>query len=281
LQQHPQLKNEFDLFGKAKLEADNSISFPGKSKLYKKEKAGKVIPIMWRSLAAAVFIGFGLWIMQKYMSPKEVQQTVAVQVTPAKKVIAPQKITPSSLNKKDNEVAKIKTPGDKGSRNKNKSSRNENDIEPKTMLKEEKENKDLIATSLVKTSIKNKKLTAEKQVINFPEKKINNDVAISPTRINEIPRINAATNAGKSFVKDVEQKPLSDVTEQPAMQVHTASYVNDGSDKNENYVFYNITTEEFRKSKVGGFLKKVKRIVERNNPITHLFSGEDKQVASN
>jgi len=46
-------------------------------------------------------------------------------------------------------------------------------------------------------------------------------------------------------------------------------------------VFYDITTEEFKKSKVGGFLKKVKRLIERNNPISRLISGEERQVASN
>jgi len=41
-----------------------------------------------------------------------------------------------------------------------------------------------------------------------------------------------------------------------------------------------VPTEEFRKSKVGGFIKKVRRIVERNNPITRIFNGEEEQMAA-
>ncbi|MEO9004107.1 MAG: hypothetical protein ABI288_05190 [Ginsengibacter sp.] len=51
--------------------------------------------------------------------------------------------------------------------------------------------------------------------------------------------------------------------------------INDG----QNYVFYNISAEEFRKSKVGGFIKKIKRVVERNNPINRLFATGEEQLA--
>ncbi len=73
-----------------------------------------------------------------------------------------------------------------------------------------------------------------------------------------------------------------DETIQPQTVVESASYAVDQNNSNdENYVFYNVKAEEFKKSKVGGFLKKVKRIVERSNPITRLLSGDEKQVASN
>ena len=48
---------------------------------------------------------------------------------------------------------------------------------------------------------------------------------------------------------------------QPVMNAQNASYVSDANDNGQNYVFYDITTEEFKKTKVGGFLKKVKRII--------------------
>jgi hypothetical protein len=57
------------------------------------------------------------------------------------------------------------------------------------------------------------------------------------------------------------------------------SEVADVNTNNDNYFFYNVPSDEFKKSRVGGFLKKVKRIVERSNPITRLLSGDEKQVA--
>ena len=68
---------------------------------------------------------------------------------------------------------------------------------------------------------------------------------------------------------------------QPVVYAQNSSDVSDANDNGQNYVFYDITTEEFKKTKVGGFLKKVKRVIERNNPISRLLSGDDRQVVSN
>ncbi len=65
------------------------------------------------------------------------------------------------------------------------------------------------------------------------------------------------------------------------MYAKTASYIQNSDNSNQNYVFYDVTADEFRKTKVGGFLKKVKRVIERNNPITRLLSADNSQVASN
>ncbi len=281
LNQHPEFEKEFEFFNKAKLYPDNSITFDDKQDLYKKEKAGRVVPIIfWRALAAAVFIGFGIWIMQEYYQPQNVQQPVAVKVKPTDKKLIEPKTTPLSSDKKQENVALV-------GKSKGNSLTDEKNAKPATALTNQlkkvskenvKDNKDIASTSLVNSIIKGNKAETKKPAINIPEQKTNSDVAVSADNINSIPKI---PSAEKTFTGDIEQKPLRTDNDQPAVQAHTASYVNDARDKNENYVFYNITTEEFRKSKVGGFLKKVKRIVERNNPITHLFSGDDKQVVSN
>jgi hypothetical protein len=72
---------------------------------------------------------------------------------------------------------------------------------------------------------------------------------------------------------------------QPNQYAQNASFSNSAelaevNTNNDNYFFYNVPSDEFKKSKVGGFLKKVKRIVERSNPITRLLSGDEKQVAA-
>ena len=61
------------------------------------------------------------------------------------------------------------------------------------------------------------------------------------------------------------------VTRLPVLQnnnyAQPASYIADAEVKSENYVFYNITAEEFRKSKIGNFLKKVKRAIAGKIPL--------------
>ncbi len=82
--QHPHLKNEFDLIRVAKLTSEISIIFPGKENLYKKEKTGRVVPVIfWRGLAAAIFIGFGFWLMQDYNDQRNVLPPVTVNLKPA------------------------------------------------------------------------------------------------------------------------------------------------------------------------------------------------------
>src|SRR5258705_9471732 len=67
LTRHAQLKNEFELIGLARLIPEDAVVFPNKRILYRKETGKVVRVIFWRALAAAVFIGCGLWATQLYL----------------------------------------------------------------------------------------------------------------------------------------------------------------------------------------------------------------------
>ena len=272
---HPQLKKEIDILGVVKIVPDNSIVFSEKQSLYKKEKSGRVIPlIFWRLVAAAVFIGFGFWIFQAYYQQAPQLPGVVKNVNPVKKteITSPKNIpqnkpTESVVEKEDNQ-------------NKNVAEK-EKPVYKKELIKDnvkvEKEE-----PSFVQAGNKNKKEGNSSE--EAPAEKIHPDVAaVLQNKIKNMPLTKTIETDDISFNGDIEVKPAENANSnsKPVIQAQTASYLGDANEKNENYVFYNITTEEFRKSKVGGFLKKVKRIVERSNPVTRLFSGEDKQVASN
>ncbi len=271
--QHPHLKKEFEATGIAKLQPDNSISFPGKKNLYKKEKAGKIVPlIFWRLIAAAVFVGLGLWIFQSYFNQPNQLPGIVKNVNPAKKavIVSPEtipedKTATSSMAKVNNRTKSI--------------SEKEKAVHKKEVLKQnvkdEKEKESYVQA--------NKKSNNKIDFKNEEPETTQREVAVLKDEIKNIPQKKDIATNDISFSGDIEIKPVQKEMDnsQPAMQAHTASYIADANDKNENYVFYNVTTEEFRKSKVGGFLKKVKRIVERNNPVSRLFPGEEKQIASN
>lgn len=269
--QHPLLKKEFDVIGISKLLPDHSISFPGKKDLYKKEKAGRVLPlIVWRSLATAVFIGFGLWIFQAYYQQPAPLPAIVKNVNPVKETE-----TISSKNIPENKpTVKIITKGD--NQNSTIAEKEKSAYKKEVIKRNAKVEKD--EPSFVQAANKNKvEYNKEASV-----EKIRPDAVVLENKIKNLPQKNAIENDAISFTGDIEIKPIQNDKDnaQPVIQVQSASYV-DANQKNENYVFYNITTEEFKKSKVGGFLKKLKRIVERNNPVSRLFTGEDKQVASN
>ncbi|MEO8568527.1 MAG: hypothetical protein ABI419_05315 [Ginsengibacter sp.] len=274
---HPQLKKEFDLLKVVKIVPESSIIFSEKQSLYKKEKSGRVVPlIFWRLVAAAVFIGFGFWIFQAYYQPAPQLPGIVKNVNPVKKTeIASSKNSQENKNKPTESVV-----AKEDNRNKNVAEKEKSVYKKELSKHNVKVEKD--EPSFVQAVIKNGKENDYGKEV--PAENIDPDVAaVLQNKIKSMPMAKAIETDDISFNGDIEVKPAEkdNSNSNPVMQAQTASYISDANVKNENYVFYNITTEEFRKSKVGGFLKKVKRIVERSNPVTRLFSAEDKQVASN
>jgi hypothetical protein len=268
LKKHPQFFDEFDLIGKARLIADKKIIYPGKKDLYRREKSGRVIPlILWRAFAAAVFIGFGLWAGIQYLNQKEEIHPVAFEQNNAQ---APTSTLPEG---------KMQNPAD------TKSINAETEIKDARVVKQEnekviKENERKVAQENRNqyAVLKEMKKVAGIEEKSIPVKKDEQEMLITTKTIKEAPKeiIASTTLPANSKNEHIDQMVQPS---EPVTYAQTASYI-DNNQGDENYVFYNVTTEEFNKTKVGGFLKKVKRIVERTNPIAHLLSGDDQQVAS-
>jgi len=277
---HPQLKNDFDLIGLARLTPENEILFPVKKILYKKEKPGKVISIVfWRVAAAAVFLGFGLWMAYSYLE------------TPGKIVAA----NTESVNQKSSDSTAINNTVHK----KEITNAVTQHSEPSSKDKSDKsarlpQQKKSINNALAKNVSKSVNIN-EKNIVNQIPDKITNEIAVEDQDIKnlakeEVSVINkiqpsptefAAANESQKDQQIIKKANENDDEKaQPLTYAQTASYIQNAENKNENYVFYDVTADEFRKTKIGGFLKKVKRVIERNNPITRLLSDEN-QVASN
>src|SRR6185437_117539 len=267
--QHPGLKSDFDLIGKARLSPETSIVYPDKKDLYRKEKSGKVVPIIWwRYAAAAILIGFGLWISAPYFTHHETKTPLVAQSIPVKKSEPLTKnIVPEKLNEKKSQVAS-------------------SSIKENNFSREEKSNAKPIVKHLLKSDnqiAKNKRkiknlsnnLTLEK--LNLKEE--GQSIAINAP----VKNITAPTDSYKNSIAQNEAKVVTEKIEPENKNYSkTISYTNISTADNDNYVFYDVPAREFRKTKVGGFLKKVRRVVERTNPITRLLEGSDEpDVAKN
>lgn len=271
---HSKLKEEFDLIGMARLTAEDAVVFSNKKLLYKKEETGKLVPlIFWKALAAAVLIGFGLWISYPYLKTPE--KVVGITKQPAG-----QKPAVPRINKN---IDKVKTTENVVAQNpsSDKSSINNaptKDKQPQKPINHKEDNHNSVAK--IHDNIRG---NAEKIILKPVPQKINNEIAIADDSSNHISKEEIAANNNivpvKELRSNVGQKIGNDIT--PPNYAQTASYVQDANSKNDNYVFYNVSTDEFKKTKVGGFLKKVKRLVERNNPIGRLIAGDERQVVSN
>jgi len=270
---HDKLKDEFDLIGLARLTPENAITFNNKKILYKKEKSGKVVPVLfWRMLAAAVFIGFGLWITGLLFKKPAKSNITTAHSNPAKNVIpkVDNKILPEK--KTSESVAQYSEPGNTTTEKES----NDKGVKKQKVL--EYKNNDAIA----KNAIHTQKPTEENSTNQLPEK-VNDAIIVSNDGINQKPNYEISPlnkiEPSKELAQEIDENKT--VKTESLVNAQNVSYVADEDNKNENYVFYDVTADKFRKTKVGGFLKKVKRVVERNNPITRLLSGDDRQVVSN
>ena len=270
---HNELKNEFDLIRIARLTPESAIVFNNKKILYKKERSGKVVPVLfWRMLAAAFFIGFGLWVTGLLFKKPAKLNTTTVHTNPAKNVTPKvgNKILPDK--KTSESIAQYSGPGNKTLEEEN----SDKGIKKQKAL--EHRNNDVV----VKDAIHTQKPTEEISTNQLPEK-VNDAITVSKDGIKEIPKEEISSLNQINPSKELAQKTDENKTEKtaPLVNAQNVYYLADEDNKNENYVFYDVTADKFRKTKVGGFLKKVKRVVERNNPITRLLSGDDRQVVSN
>ena len=246
---NPFLQHEFNLLQKATYEPDTSIVFPDKNLLYKKEDE-KVIPFRWKYLAAAILLGIGLWTGITYMQKNNIKPVVAVkQNTPKEntpvKVNEPKESVKNSLVKANNNQT---TPVHK---------KIQNDLDH-PLQKQPQQN----------ITVKNIQPADKK-----PEAPKTIDKKKEVITVMEVPNKNEATKLTNilpqgNTLSEPNDRTLTKATPlQNNNYAQHASYIEEAEVKNENYVFYNITAEEFRKSKVGNFLKKVKRAIERKIPV--------------
>lgn len=257
---HPQTKEAFELIGLAKLAAEESVVFPNKKILFKKERSGKVVPILFRRmLAAAILLGFGLWITYSYFATPG--KTIATNVQPINyRQAVPSGPIQNIPGKKPAEAVAQQNP-EKGSPKKEQSPLNTK--------------KDIIIKNFV--AKKSNKNPVENNVAIIPP--VVQNINVTPVEKQQIRELSTeevtALNKIETSKKASSTTPAYNLKEvPPAINVQTASYIQDDKPNNSNYVFYDVSSDEFKKTRTGGFLKKLKRIVERNNPITRLISGD-------
>ena len=275
LSRHSELKNEFDLIGLARLTPESTVVFPGKKILYKKEGTRKVIPIMfWRMFAAAVFIGFGLWgTIIYFQKPSPLHETI-VHTSPA---------TNPATNVEKNIVPEKKRSENMAQSSKLTASSKEARTKDANVIKKKAVSQTNNSGTNSAKNATREQGTGEENPATVPPQKINDEMVasinkmkdISKDEISPISKIEPSKELARNAIRDQNETTL------PVAGARNVAYFPDADNNNENYVFYDVTTDKFRKTKVGGFLKKVRRVVERNNPIARLFSGDEKQVASN
>ena len=257
------VKKEWSLLQQTKLSAADTIVFDDKESLYKKE-SGRVVPFRWwRIAAAAILIGFGLWGAVSYFNKNTTALPAAEtasgtnNVKPAEKTagVTDQNIPANSTIEKEAAATAIKQNGNSNN------TLPENKILPQSMPSKEK----------------NEMVLQQQENNNLPKpvlENLNNTAGNKTETANVSPEKKEIKNETGS-IGPVENK----ITAPDTYAVNTVFA--DNSDSKKNFARFDEEEEDDKpkKTKIGGFFKKVKRVLERKANIK-TGSGDNIKIAN-
>jgi hypothetical protein len=259
---------EYNILLRTKLDASEKIVFENKHLLYKKEKDNVVVFRFARWAAAAAIIGFGLFFGVKIISKNTgIDTTIAANKKPVqenKNTINPTKID-SQNNTVVNTVTDIATEQNvntklnKGTENVLAVTKEDKLINKKsgTELKENiiAEQEKIQPQQEIATLNKTKDLPVQKMV----------DEVIQPEQI---------AIAKTTTVEKLKQL-IANENIVPLENTYAQAVVNKNTEANENKILY-MDEDDVKRSKVGGFFRKIKRVVQRT---ANLKTGSSLQIA--
>ena len=274
-------QREWKILQQTKLQPDTAVVFADKQSLYRKEGSKVVGFTWWRVAAAAVLLGFGLWMgvevyknnfavkpnsaeLVKGENTKKKQTdlvvptnvtTVFEEKTPTDNVVITISNNKTSLTEKIiNTVEKIK---------------NENTLAAKQNVTVHSSNNKKPDNNLLKSSLQNinRSTSNETIVANVPALNNNNRVSVNN---DAVVKTNPKENTNNMVIASLNtNKAQANTT---AVQVAN----NTTADEENNDRYLNVDDDKEKRTALGGFLRKAKRVIERT---TNLKTGEGVKIA--
>ena len=254
-----EVQKEREILQQTKLAADNTIVFPDKRSLYKKEP-GRVVAINWRSVAvAAVLTGFGIWGAAVYFNGAAKNGVLSTAKNTGKKtnnnIPAPVKTATPNLHLPENVVPSVKEEtiaAEILTRQSPKHNVTPASSTPKASLKKaDREMATIVETindnNLPKPNLENLNNNGSNKTVTANVKLLKQPIEPTGTRQNEVAQTDNKKEEDNTFA------------------VTTASYTDNSEESNNRILFMN--EEKIKKTKLGGIFRKVKRVLERSTSI--------------
>ncbi len=253
---------ELAVLQKTKLQPDTAIVFANKKLLYRKE-GGKVVALPWRRIAAAaILLGFGVWATVTFINTnRNDEATVATNsnTEPVTKKQNTDTATPAlTAPQKTVEEINIAT------------NNNEATTDKKTLKNNLPKNntpQNLPQQNNTAIAVKEKNKKPDNNLPKPDYEKINNDGSNESYAANVKPTDNTTDkiNSGNKITVDAANDyPKTETVNGYALNASLTE--SDAGESNDNKILY-MNEDNVKKSKLGGFFRKVKRMVDRNTSI--------------
>ncbi len=275
---------EWSVLQQTKLQPDMAIVFADKKSLYREEPA-KVVPFKWwRVAAAAILLGFGIWTGVAVYKDNNKTTTVSRelangdQINPGQiKTIEPANTATVTTQPGENSTAaNITSITSAADQNNNQVRANENKIVPTVEKKNEQAtinpNEKILVVQNENKAPGNNLPKPALQNINSYESNETKVVAVSS--LNNSTRVSGNNEAVvKTSPKENPVNVNNNITDPNIAILQVAN--NKTSEEEDNNRYLNVD-DKGKRTALGGFLRKAKRVIERT---TNVKTGEGVKIA--
>ncbi len=279
-------QKEWTVLQQTKLQPDMEVVFADKQSLYRKEPGRVVAFKWWRVAAAAVLLGFGIWTGVSVYKNSNTSKTGTEELANSKKNNSGQIQTDDTTGN----TAITKQPDEKQAAENITSTTAEKNNEDQSTenIKSavEKSNSQHVASPKENTTVQNN--PNKKPDNNLPKpalQNINNSNSNEVTAQNVLPSNNNSSRVSgnndavvkitprenRTVIENLNSK--TDPDNITALQVVNTNKTADGEDNNR---YLNVDDDKQKRTALGGFIRKAKRVLERN---TNVKTGDGIKIA--